>query len=88
MIWYGDVTEPRAFGFAASGAPDIMPEVQRSSRTLSLTSGDDAAAAKAGPTMQITKKTRARVGGRFVWLRACLAQGRQPWLTHSAQFLW
>ena len=63
-----------AFGFA--GAPD-MPEVQRFSRTLSLTSGDDAAAAKAGPTMQITKKTRARGGDRFLWLRAHLAQGRQ-----------
>ena len=38
-----------------------MPEVQHPSRTLSLTLGDDAAAAKAGPTMQIIKKTRARV---------------------------
>ena len=47
-----------AFGFA--GAPD-MPEVQHPSRTLSLTLGDDAAAAKAGPTMPITEKTRARV---------------------------
>ena len=75
MIWRGDVTEPGAF---ASGAPNVMSEVQHSSRTLSLTSGDDVAVVKAGPTMQITKKTRARVGGRFVWLRARLAQGREP----------